>query len=103
MPVHQTDMLRLKEKLSRLKQHLHHWNKDIFGNIFQHLKDAEPKVEQAERRYDADPTESNLIEMYQVTALLQHVLTLEEDYWRQMFSFLGEKEACSYNHQVNRA
>ncbi|KAL0447058.1 UNVERIFIED_CONTAM: hypothetical protein Slati_1833700 [Sesamum latifolium] len=84
-----TGMLRLAEKLQRLKACLKQWNKEIFGNIFDQLSQAEESVRQAERKYDEEPTDLNLMAMNLCTAKLQRALTIEEDFWRQ-------KSACKW-------
>ncbi|KAL0413165.1 UNVERIFIED_CONTAM: putative mitochondrial protein [Sesamum radiatum] len=82
-------MKQLSEKLKRLKHRLKEWNKESFGNIFEHLSQAEAAVRQAERTYDNYPTDHNLMAMNQCTAKLQQALTIEEDFWRQ-------KSACKW-------
>ncbi|KAL0410606.1 UNVERIFIED_CONTAM: hypothetical protein Slati_3650300 [Sesamum latifolium] len=84
-----TGMLWLAEKLRRLKACLKQWNKEIFGNIFDQLSQAEESVRQAERKYDEEPTDLNLMAMNLCTAKLQRALTIEEDFWRQ-------KSACKW-------
>ncbi|KAL0367744.1 UNVERIFIED_CONTAM: hypothetical protein Sradi_3664500 [Sesamum radiatum] len=84
-----TGMLRLAEKLRRLKACLKQWNKEIFGNILDQLSQAEESVHQAERKYDEEPTDLNLMAMNLCTAKLQRALTIEEDFWRQ-------KSACKW-------
>ncbi|KAK4419403.1 hypothetical protein Salat_2353200 [Sesamum alatum] len=88
-------MAVLAEKLRRLKQRLKHWNKTIFGDLFQNLTQAEETVKQAERRYDADPSDENLYAMNEGTGLLQHSLSVEEDFWRQ-------KAACRWTLDGDR-
>ncbi|KAL0361196.1 UNVERIFIED_CONTAM: hypothetical protein Sradi_3804100 [Sesamum radiatum] len=76
-------MAKLAEKLKRVKQRLKQWNKDVFGDIFSNVKAAEEVMTRAERTYDVDPTDLNLMEMNRCTALYQQSLSIEEDYWRQ--------------------
>ncbi|KAL0449188.1 UNVERIFIED_CONTAM: hypothetical protein Slati_1475200 [Sesamum latifolium] len=76
-------MKQLSEKLKRLKHRLKDWNKEVLGNIFEHLSQAEAAVQQAERIYDNDPTDHNLIAMNQCTSKLQQALNIEEDFWRK--------------------
>ncbi|KAK4422615.1 hypothetical protein Salat_1844000 [Sesamum alatum] len=79
LPVHLSGMLRLKEKLLRLKK-LRHWNKTSFGDLFCNLTDAETAVCLTEGAYDQHPSEANLLEMNQATTLFQRELSIEEDY-----------------------
>lgn len=69
MPVRLPSMLKLKEKLMRLKQRLKQWNKETFGHIFLNLMYAKENCELAEITYDRDPLDVNLIEMYRVTTV----------------------------------
>lgn len=81
LSVHLSGMMKLNEKLKRLKQRLKQWNREVFGDIFQYLKDVEVAVADAEEKYDDDPSDANLIKMNHVTALLQRALVFEKDYW----------------------
>ncbi|KAL0404118.1 UNVERIFIED_CONTAM: hypothetical protein Sradi_2052600 [Sesamum radiatum] len=82
-------MAKLGVKLKPLKHKLKDWNKIVFGDIFTNLKVAEEEVVHAERNFDAMPTDENLINMNRCTALLQHALSIEKDFWRQ-------KAACKW-------
>ncbi|KAL0434142.1 UNVERIFIED_CONTAM: hypothetical protein Slati_2748500 [Sesamum latifolium] len=86
MPIAEQGMLKLKIKLSRLKQHLRHWNKEVFGNLFHNISQAEIAVQQAEKTYDSNPSDVNLLEMNHKTATYQNILAAEEDYWKQKAS-----------------
>ncbi|KAL0449146.1 UNVERIFIED_CONTAM: putative mitochondrial protein [Sesamum latifolium] len=69
-------MAKLGVKLKRLKHKLKDWNKTVFGDIFTNLKVAEEAVVQAERNFDAMPTDDNLINMNRAQSsmpLLQNV------------------------------
>ncbi|KAK4415068.1 hypothetical protein Salat_2613900 [Sesamum alatum] len=82
-------MAKLSEKLRRLKHRLKDWNRLTFGDIFHNLQLAEPATLEAERLYDRMPTDFNLMHMNRCTTQLTHVLTIEEDFWRQ-------KAACKW-------
>ncbi|XP_022868015.1 uncharacterized protein LOC111387671 [Olea europaea var. sylvestris] len=49
-------MTVLWEKFFRLKQGLCWWNRHVFGDIFQRVRDTEVGVNEAEIIYDRDPT-----------------------------------------------
>ncbi|KAK4425060.1 hypothetical protein Salat_1699600 [Sesamum alatum] len=63
MPVECGGMLKLAEKLRRLKQRLKHWNKLVFGDVFQNIKTAEAAVLLTEGEYDASLSDDNLAAM----------------------------------------
>lgn len=46
-------------KLSRLKRDIQCWNKNIFGNIFNRVEQAEAHVRRAENAFDQAPTKAN--------------------------------------------
>ncbi|KAK4419665.1 hypothetical protein Salat_2379400 [Sesamum alatum] len=73
----------LSAKLKRLKHKLRVWNKEVFGNIFDNLREAEAAAAIAKRIYDAAPSETNRAMMNRCTTQLQHALSIEEDFWRQ--------------------
>ncbi|XP_075473928.1 uncharacterized protein LOC142504981 [Primulina tabacum] len=52
-------MPRLFAKMKRLKHHLWWWNRDVFGNIFDRLTEAERTVRSAEAVCEADPSDAN--------------------------------------------
>ncbi|KAL0427612.1 UNVERIFIED_CONTAM: hypothetical protein Slati_2936000 [Sesamum latifolium] len=89
MPVVEQGMLKLKIKLTRLKQHLKQWNKDVFGNLFHNISQADLAVQQAEKAYDTNPSDDNLLDMNRIMAIYQNVLAAEEDFWKQ-------KSACKW-------
>ncbi|KAL0457103.1 UNVERIFIED_CONTAM: hypothetical protein Slati_1049500 [Sesamum latifolium] len=62
-------------------------------------------VRQAERKYDEEPTDLNLMAMNLCTAKLQRALTIEEDFWRQKstckWALEGERNT-GYFHSLVR-
>ncbi|KAK4426025.1 hypothetical protein Salat_1371000 [Sesamum alatum] len=92
-------MMKLKDKLHRLKQRLRWWNNACFGNIFDHITQAENEVKEAEHRYDRNPTDLNLIALNRSTTVLNQALTLEEDFWREtLVEELGEISKSAIRH-----
>ncbi|XP_073154059.1 uncharacterized protein [Henckelia pumila] len=57
MPCSLQGMPRLFAKLKRLKGHLKWWNRDVFGNLFDKIAEAERSVRLAEAACEADPSE----------------------------------------------
>ncbi|KAK6127119.1 hypothetical protein DH2020_039130 [Rehmannia glutinosa] len=73
-------LMNLHHKLIRVKQKLKWWNKHLFGDIFQNLKNAENKVTQAEKIYDAYPNPTTKTALHLSIAELVLATKIEEDY-----------------------
>ncbi|KAL0283420.1 UNVERIFIED_CONTAM: hypothetical protein Sradi_7230400 [Sesamum radiatum] len=102
-PINGKGMFKLQQKLYRLKAALKNWNWEVFGNIFQNIKEAEQKSKAAEVRYDNDPSDTNLIAMNKATAELTLALSMEECYWRQKSAckwLSEEKKNTKYFHSL---
>ncbi|KAL1531048.1 hypothetical protein AAHA92_33770 [Salvia divinorum] len=76
-PTEETGLLKLQQKLARLKKALKGWNKDVFGNIQANLREAEEAVNVE------NPTSSNRTEINKLIAQYILLLKMEEDFWRQ--------------------
>ncbi|KAL6565178.1 hypothetical protein OROMI_016628 [Orobanche minor] len=76
-------MLKLLEKLSRLKYTLKEWNKLEFGNIFDKIDEAQYAVDVAENNFDLDPNTLNLVHLKKMNANLTLTLSMEEVFWKQ--------------------
>ncbi|XP_041999848.1 uncharacterized protein LOC121749336 [Salvia splendens] len=75
--------MNLQLKLIRTKKFLKVWNREVFGNIIQNLKDAEQAVLGAQTLYDTDPTPAHRTEFSRVSAELIITAKMEEEFWRQ--------------------
>ncbi|KAL0317839.1 UNVERIFIED_CONTAM: hypothetical protein Sangu_2198200 [Sesamum angustifolium] len=75
-------MMRLQQKLTRLKHCLKEWNKTVFGNVFDNVVAAEG-LKEADEAYDQDPCDRTLVERNRCSAELVRVLAQEETFWRQ--------------------
>ncbi|XP_042051525.1 uncharacterized protein LOC121796811 [Salvia splendens] len=75
--------MNLQLKLIRTKKLLKVWNREVFGNIIQNLKDAEQAVLEAQILYDSDPTPAHRAEFSRVSAELIITAKMEEEFWRQ--------------------
>ncbi|KAL1569941.1 hypothetical protein AAHA92_01354 [Salvia divinorum] len=76
-------MLNLQFKLNRIKSFLKRWNRDVFGNIFEKLREAEEAVTIAQAAYDGDPTATHRAELSRCTAEYVLRTRMEEDFWKQ--------------------
>ncbi|KAL1555389.1 hypothetical protein AAHA92_11138 [Salvia divinorum] len=85
-------MLNLQFKLSRIKSFLKRWNRDVFGNIFEKLREAEEAVTIAQAAYDGDPTATHRAELSRCTAEYEGVqsLTSEEEIRQSAVGFFQQ-------------
>ncbi|KAK4389819.1 hypothetical protein Sango_2318900 [Sesamum angolense] len=77
-------MMRLQQKLTRLKHCLKEWNKTVFGNVFDNVAAAERGLKETDEVYDQDPCDCAFVERNRCSAELVRVLAQEETFWRQM-------------------
>ncbi|KAL2532641.1 Uncharacterized protein Adt_05992 [Abeliophyllum distichum] len=96
-PTHHTGMTALWEKIFRLKQGLRWWNRHVFGDIFQRVRDAECRVDEAESVYDSDPTPAHRDTLHQAKAGLNQTLSIEEAFWKQK---AGARWVCEGDHNT---
>ncbi|KAL2531794.1 Uncharacterized protein Adt_05145 [Abeliophyllum distichum] len=96
-PTHHTGMTALWEKIFRLKQGLRWWNRHVFGDIFQRVRDAECRVDEAESVYDSDPTPAHRDTLHQAQAGLNQTLSVEEAFWKQK---AGARWVCEGDHNT---
>ncbi|KAL2498966.1 Uncharacterized protein Adt_24516 [Abeliophyllum distichum] len=66
-----------------LKQGLRWWNRNVFGDIFQRIRDAECSVDDAELDYDRNPSPSHRDTLHQAQAVLNRSLSIEKAFWKQ--------------------
>ncbi|KAL1565667.1 hypothetical protein AAHA92_01366 [Salvia divinorum] len=85
-------MLNLQFKLSRIKSFLKRWNRDVFGNIFEKLREAEEAVTRAQAAYDGDPTATHRAELSRCTAEYEgdQSLTSEEEIRQSAVGFFQQ-------------
>ncbi|XP_020675110.2 uncharacterized protein LOC110094257 [Dendrobium catenatum] len=79
-------MHRLWAKLSRLKQLLRWWNKHVFKNIFENIKEAEEKVLIADNLFLEIPSSENMANLDNSKLLLFNLQNQEEIFWKQKAS-----------------
>ncbi|KAJ8749245.1 hypothetical protein K2173_018724 [Erythroxylum novogranatense] len=83
MPQEGYGMYRFSRKLRRLKEVLKHWNKDVFGNVFDRVRQAEATVKSLEQIFDSTQADVDLVNLKSSQANLFQALAAEEDFWRQ--------------------
>ncbi|KAL0448918.1 UNVERIFIED_CONTAM: hypothetical protein Slati_1448200 [Sesamum latifolium] len=71
-------MVRLQQKLIRLKHCLKDWNKAVFGNVVDRVVEAERNLKEADEAYDLDPCDRTLVERNRCSAVLVRALAQEE-------------------------
>ncbi|XP_073149021.1 uncharacterized protein [Henckelia pumila] len=89
MPCALQGMPRLFAKLKRLKGHLKWWNRDVFGNRFDKIAEAERSVRLAEAACEADSSEHSWTLLSRCNEELSRVTAMEADFWKQ-------KAACNW-------
>ncbi|XP_073305752.1 uncharacterized protein [Primulina huaijiensis] len=89
LPCSLSGMPRLFAKMKRLKHHLRWWNRDVFGNIFDRLTEAERAVRSAEAVCEADPSDVNWTSLSDRNEDLARITAMEADFWKQ-------KAACHW-------
>ncbi|KAL0297837.1 UNVERIFIED_CONTAM: hypothetical protein Scaly_3081700 [Sesamum calycinum] len=82
-PIEGYGMYKLQQKIYRTKELLKRWNREVFGNVFTTVEHAKQEAEEAEKNFDRDPSEANLVALNKCNAALVHALSLESEYWRQ--------------------
>ncbi|XP_073137117.1 uncharacterized protein [Henckelia pumila] len=89
MPCSLQGMPRLFAKLKRLKGHLKWWNRDVFGNLFDNIVEAERSVRLAEAACEADSSEHSWTLLSRCNEELSRVTAMEADFWKK-------KAACNW-------
>ncbi|XP_073037148.1 uncharacterized protein [Primulina eburnea] len=82
LPCSLSGMPRLFAKMKRLKHHLRWWNRDVFGNIFDRLTEAERAVRSAEAVCEADPSDANWTSLSDRNEDLARITAMEADFWK---------------------
>ncbi|XP_073015629.1 uncharacterized protein [Primulina eburnea] len=82
LPCSLSGMPRLFAKMKRLKHHLRWWNRDVFGNIFDRLTEAERAVRSAEDVCEADPSDANWTSLSDRNEDLARITAMEADFWK---------------------
>ena len=79
-------MFVLSQKLKILKQKLKIWNKTIFGNVHNLVKEADKKLSIVQSNIDLLGISDSLMEEHKATQIaLENALNIEEEYWREKY------------------
>ncbi|XP_075499934.1 uncharacterized protein LOC142538507 [Primulina tabacum] len=93
-------------KIKCLKHHLRWWNRDVFGNIFDRLTEAERAVRSAEDVCEADPSDANWISLSDRKEDLACITAMEVDFWKQKASCHwledGERNTRLFHNMVRK-
>ncbi|KAI0494209.1 hypothetical protein KFK09_024340 [Dendrobium nobile] len=99
-------MNRLWSKLSRLKQMLRWWNKHVFKNLFDNIKEAEEKVLIADNLYLDNTSAENLANLDHCKLSLFNLQNQEEIFWKQKASNAilveGDRNTSFFHALVNK-
>lgn len=90
-------MAALWEKLFRLKQGLRWWNRRVFGDIFQRVREAEVRVDQTEIDIERDPTPEHRNLLHHAQTDLNWTLAIVEGFWKQK---AGSCWVCEGDHNT---
>ncbi|VFQ94874.1 unnamed protein product [Cuscuta campestris] len=85
-------MQGLANKLKALKPILIKWNGEVFGNIFQKLKDAEASAQTTQTFYEANPSPDSLVAANKANAELVLITKREAEFWQQKAGIKWIKE-----------
>lgn len=104
VPSEEIRMVNLQVKFSRLKKSLKIWNKSVFGNIFEKLKQVDREAQEALKIYDESRSPEARAKMNKKAAELVLRLKMEEDYWKQKatvrWSVEGERNSKCFQGWV---
>ncbi|XP_027151979.1 uncharacterized protein LOC113752035 [Coffea eugenioides] len=70
-------------KLKNVSRALHLWNKQVFGDIFENIKQGEAVVAAAELRVQSNLSIEAHLEVQRAQASLHRLLAVEEQFWSQ--------------------
>lgn len=73
-------------KLFQLKMNLKVWNKEVFGNIFHKVKEAEDEVTRLEHQFDISASMEDRIKLSESRAKFQRAIIAEESFLKQQSS-----------------
>lgn len=76
-------MRNLHLKLNNVKKGLKRWNKEVFGNIFVRLRNAEARAAETQQMFEEVPSPANREQQNRCAAEYLLCLRMEEDFWRQ--------------------
>ncbi|KAL0416182.1 UNVERIFIED_CONTAM: hypothetical protein Slati_3450100 [Sesamum latifolium] len=76
-------MYKLQQKIYRTKELLRQWNRDTFCNVFTSVQQAKQDATDAEKKFNRDPSEDNLMALNKSNAVLVHALSFEAEFWKQ--------------------
>ena len=79
----------LCSKLLAARRAIQHWNKELFGNIFQTVKKAKTEVLASEEKLEHDMSQEEHANLQKSQAQLRNALLLEEQFRREVASAWG--------------
>ncbi|MDD0148395.1 hypothetical protein PSY31_22045, partial [Shigella flexneri] len=82
-------------KLKRLKKEMRRWNKEVYGDIFQNLRESEDKLLELEATYDHTGLLTDRMALNKAQAVNKQMLIAEEIFSRQKSRIKWLKEGDS--------
>ncbi|GAA0160574.1 reverse transcriptase [Lithospermum erythrorhizon] len=105
-PIHGNPLYVLGAKLKRLKKDLKEWNKNIFGNVFNMVENADEEVQECEAEYEKAATAENREALHRARAHHFKCLAIEEDFLSQQSGIKwlqeGDRNSGFYHNFVRR-
>ncbi|XP_019151079.1 PREDICTED: uncharacterized protein LOC109147875 [Ipomoea nil] len=77
------EMYTFVTKLKRVKEVLKKWNWEVFGNIFEKVRELEGMVREVEEKLQEEPTDERVMEFKLLQARLQKQIRIEDKFWQQ--------------------
>ncbi|XP_042009092.1 uncharacterized protein LOC121757643 [Salvia splendens] len=78
------------------------WNKAVFGNIHDNLRETEEKIAMAQAEFEERPSPDNRAEVNRSIAMYIRLLKMEEDFWRQKATLRWLAEATRTPNFIKR-
>ncbi|VFQ80608.1 unnamed protein product [Cuscuta campestris] len=88
-------MIGFAEKLKTLKGVIRTWSKEVYGDIFQNVKNAELLASEAQAKYEYNPSEDHRAQANLAAAKLIQACKLETSFWQQKSRVTWLKEGDS--------
>lgn len=82
-PAYGSELSKFAFKLRRLKEDSKVWNRNVFGNVFQNVRNAEDDVLAREHDLEVNNCDENLRKLRDAKVMYQQTLLQEETFWRQ--------------------
>ncbi|GAA0158400.1 hypothetical protein LIER_15442 [Lithospermum erythrorhizon] len=105
-PTYGDPLFSLHFKQKRLKDFLKTWNREVFGDVFSNVDQAELEVQRCESVYESSSLPADRELLHKAKAIYLRALAIEEDYLCQLSGYKwlqeGDKNTAFYHIYVRR-